>query len=498
MRLRDILAGSEGIQRLQENIDLDMEFGSVKSDSRRIEAGDIFIAIKGDKTDGHNYIAQALQRGAGAIIIEDEAFCEADTPWILVKGSRELHGIMQQNLAGRPSLEMNVIGVTGTNGKTTVTHMLAAIMEEAGKMTGLLGTIHNRIGDRILPADLTTPGSEELADMLRLMADLGTDYAIMEASSHALDQSRTAGIEFDLAIFTNLSQDHMDYHETPSAYLAAKTKLFSGIKPLGEKRRKKAVILNMDDESSATIADFCRVPVITYGLSELCHVQAKDIEFSTEGIRYLLVYGGYTHEIRMNLYGRFNVYNSLAAIAAALVEGVDTQVIRKAFEKMAPVPGRFQQVADTGNKLPFHVYIDYSHTPDGLDKCITTARELCRGRIICVFGAGGNRDRTKRPLMGEIAARLSDLCVITSDNPRDEDPLAIIADVLQGAERPGAKAETLTEPDRKKAITLAITMAQPGDIVLICGKGHEDYQIIGDTKHTFDDYVEAQKAMESL
>ena len=320
----------------------------------------------------------------------------------------------------------------------------------------------------------------------------------MEVSSHALDQARTAGIEFDLAIFTNLSQDHLDYHQSLSAYFQAKSKLFSGLEPRGGKNRKKAAVINVDDAAGAKLTDYCRVPVITYGLGGLCHLRAEQIELSPAGIRYRLLYGAETCDISMILHGRFNVYNSLAAIAAALVEGIDIELIAQALGKMEPVAGRFQQVTDPGNALPFQVFVDYSHTPDSLEKCISTARELCSGRIISVFGAGGHRDAAKRPVMGETAARLSDLAIVTSDNPRDEEPMHIIRDVLKGMGGPSAKAEVVTEPDRGKAIALAISRALPGDMILICGKGHEDYQIIGTTKHPFDDYVEAQKYMKGL
>lgn len=493
MNLKELTAGNESLIRWQEGLDWEVEIGAVKADSRSVEAGDAFAAFEGEYHDGHSFITQALQRGAVALILEKESYCKAGEPWILVRDSRELYGIMEQNLAGKPSLKMNVIGVTGTNGKTTVTNMIANIMEEDGKKTGLIGTIHNRIGKRKMGAELTTPDSAGLAGLLRQMAEEQTDYAIMEVSSHALAQSRTAGIEFDLAVFTNLSQDHLDFHLTLNEYLCAKAKLFSGLQPRGEKARKKAAIINMDDSAGAVLADYCRVPVITYGLGGSCYVRAENIELSMEGIRYRLVYGAESHAVRLKLQGRFNVYNSLAAITAALVEGVGIEVILRALANMEPVAGRFQQVADPGARLPFPFFIDYSHTPDSLENCISTARELCKGRVISVFGAGGHRDATKRPLMGEVAARLSDVAIVTSDNPRDEEPMDIIRDILKGAGGPTARAQVMTEPDRRKAIALAASLARAGDMILICGKGHEDYQIIGKTKFPFDDYAEAEK-----
>ncbi|MDR0468870.1 MAG: UDP-N-acetylmuramoyl-L-alanyl-D-glutamate--2,6-diaminopimelate ligase, partial [Peptococcaceae bacterium] len=429
MKLTDQIDGC-GAYRFREGMDLNMEIGAVKTDSRAIEAGDIFVALKGEYHDGHDFIPQALRNGATAVILEDESFCGDAVPWILVKNSREFYGVMEQNHAGKPSLKMNVIGVTGTNGKTTTTHMLAAIMEEAGKKVGLLGTIYNRVGDEALTADLTTPDSRQLAEMFRRMAETGTDYAIMEVSSHALAQSRTAGIEFDLGIFTNLTQDHLDYHGTADAYMREKAKLFSGLKPQGDKKRGKTAIVNMDDRSGAAMADYSRVPVISYGLGDLCHVRATDIELSAAGTRYRLVYGGEIREVQLKLRGRFNIYNSLAAIAAALVESIDIDTIISALEKIESVAGRFQLVVSAG--VPYQMVVDYSHTPDSLENCLSTAREICQGKVISVFGAGGHRDTSKRPVMGEIAARLSDVAILTSDNPRDEDPMEIIREVKRG------------------------------------------------------------------
>ena len=495
MKLEALTDGDTGICRWQKDVKWDGEVRTVQADSRLVEAGDVFVAIKGELNDGHLFIAQAIQRGASALILEDEAYCRDGEPWILVKDSRAAYGVMAQNRAGRPSLRMRVIGVTGTNGKTTVTHMLAGILEKAGKKTGLIGTIYNRIGERRLDTALTTPDSAGLAELFGEMAGESVGYVVMEVSSHALAQSRTAGIEFDLAIFTNLSQDHLDYHHTMGEYLGEKAKLFSGLKAEGQKKRGKAAVINMDDDAGAALIDYCSVPVITYGLGELNHLRAEEISLSGDGIRYRLVYGTETHDIQMKLHGRFNVYNSLAAIAAALVEGIDIRLIREALRDMAPAPGRFQQVNLSDGELPFRVFVDYSHTPDSLEKCLTTARELCGGRVVCVFGAGGHRDTGKRPLMGEVAARLSDVAIVTSDNPRDEDPLDIIRDIHKGMGGPSAKAEVWTEPDRAKAIALAIKHAQPEDMVLICGKGHERYQIVGQAKLPFDDAEQAQSMM---
>ncbi|MCL1848329.1 MAG: UDP-N-acetylmuramoyl-L-alanyl-D-glutamate--2,6-diaminopimelate ligase [Clostridiales bacterium] len=495
MKLKELTEGSVSICRWHSSIDWEQEIKSVKADSRAIEPGDIFVAVKGEYHDGHQYAKQALQKGAVALIVEDKGYCADGEPWILAKSSRDVYGVMAQNMAGKPSLMMNVIGVTGTNGKTTTAHMIAAILEEAGKRTSVLGTIYNRIGNQRFDAQLTTPDCGELADLFRQMAEAQTEYAVMEVSSHALDQSRVAGIEYDLAIFTNLSQDHLDYHQDLESYFGAKARLFSGLKPQGEKKRKKVAVINLDDAAGERLMDYCSTPVITYGFGALCQLRAEEASLTASGIRYRLINGAETHEIKMHLHGRFNVYNSLAAIGAALVEGVDMETIKKALAEMPPVPGRFQQVEAPGAPLPFQVFVDYSHTPDSIEKCLSSAREICTGRIISVFGAGGHRDATKRPKMGEAAARLSDIAIVTSDNPRDEEPFAIMQDILEGMDSPSAIAEILTEPDRGKAIALAISKAKQGDMVLICGKGHEDYQIIGNDRLPFDDYTEAQKHM---
>ncbi|MDR1194319.1 MAG: UDP-N-acetylmuramoyl-L-alanyl-D-glutamate--2,6-diaminopimelate ligase [Peptococcaceae bacterium] len=494
MKLKEAVNSVDGVIRWRKNLAWEAEIGRVTADSRQVGADDVFIAARGEKHDGHHYIEQALTLGAKAVILEDESHCRPAVPWILVKNSRRALGQIMHVLAGRPSLGLNVIGVTGTNGKTTVTHMIAAILAAARQKVGLLGTIHNRIGDRESGAGLTTADSPELAALFQRMVAENMDYAVMEVSSHALAQSRVAGIVFDLAVFTNLSQDHLDFHHTMEEYLSEKAKLFAELRGQGEKNRKKAAILNLDDPASDYLADYCQVPVITYGLSPLSHVRAEGVSLSPAGLDFSLVFNGQRFPIHSRLQGRFNVYNSLAAIAAALVEGVPMPVIQAALAAMPPVPGRFQRV-ESERPLPFAVFVDYSHTPDSLENCLATGRELCQGRVIAIFGAGGHRDRGKRPLMGEAAARLADICIITSDNPRDEEPLSIIRDVQAGMGGPTGRAKILTEPDRREAIGLGIALAREGDVVLICGKGHENYQIVGEEKLPFDDYTEALAAI---
>ena len=497
MKLRKLMSGVEGVLCRQAGLEYETEISTVVSDSRKAEAGSLFLCLTGEKADGHRFIGDALTKGAAAVVIEKEEYCKPGIPWILVRDSRRAAGQIFQNCQGCPSLAMGMIGVTGTNGKTTVASMIAAIFEENQKMVGLLGTVENRLGSRRLPQRLTTPDSPELAALLAEFVRGKADYTVMEVSSHALAQSRVAGVEFDLAVFTNLSRDHLDYHGTVTEYLNQKAKLFSELSPQGVKKRKKAAILNFDDPSSMYLNDHCRVPVITYGMDPLSHVRADRLRLGPEGTEFDLIYAGRSYPMHLQLYGRFNVYNALAAAAAALVEGVPIEVIRRALAAFQPVPGRFQPV-ETEKALPFHVFVDYSHTPDSLSNCIATARELCRGRVITVFGAGGHRDKGKRPLMGNAAGRLSDICIVTSDNPREEDPQRIIDEILAGMAGPQQKARVYQEPDRHKAIVQAIRFARPEDIVLICGKGHETSQIIGAEERPFDDYEEAKKALENL
>lgn len=494
MKLEQLTRNTDDIIGRRPDLDGQQEILGIVSDSRKVKEGYLFVAVKGEAADGHDYIQQALRQGASAVVIEDPAYRREDIPWLLAGSSRKVLGELLQAFLDYPSLKMRVIGVTGTNGKTTVTNMIAHILEESGKKVGLMGTIHNRIGQKVLPGSLTTPDCPELAGLFSEMAESGMDYVVMEVSSHALAQNRVAGVEFDLGVFTNLTQDHLDFHGTMEEYLAQKSRLFSGLDPMGKKSDKKMAILNRDDPVCDDLSDLCRVPFITYGLDPRSMVRAEDIRLSSQGIQYELTYLRKSFPVRMQLHGQFNVYNSLAAITVALVEGIPAETIQKALETMKPVPGRFQRVEVDA---PFSVFVDYSHTPDSLKNCIITAREFCMGRIITVFGAGGHRDRTKRPLMGGIAARLSDICIITSDNPRDERPEDIIGDIMQGVRDDAVKAAVFREPDRHQAIGMAIGMALPEDVILICGKGHEDYQIIGTEKHHFDDREEAEAFIRS-
>lgn len=487
MKLAELKLRMEGLKKWEDAINWEQFIPGIVSDSRTVREGQLYVAIAGAKVDGHNYIQEALQKGAAAVIIENDEHAVAGTPWILVQDSRRCLGLLAQAYYGDPSKKMRMIGVTGTNGKTTTTYMIAYLLEKANHKVGLAGTIHNRIGTRILPGKLTTPDALTLAHLFSEMVSEGVEYAVMEVSSHALAQERVAGVEYDVAVFTNLTQDHLDFHGDMENYLETKSKLFSELASGQQSKSGKVAILNADDKAYSYFADHCRVPVISYGFESSYHVHASKVLLSDQGTTFELHYANQSCMIEMPLHGDFNVYNALAAASVALSEGVTIEMIRDALKEMPSVPGRFEKIKE---KAPFSVFVDFAHTPDGLKQCLTTARAFCRGRLIVVFGAGGDRDHSKRPIMGEVAARFSDLAIVTSDNPRSEEPDKIIDDILEGINGEVMKKfERVTE--RQKAIERAIEVAQFDDIILICGKGHEATQVIGDRILPFDDRVVA-------
>ncbi len=468
------------------------EITDIIYDSREAKPGSLFVAVPGFKVDGHKFITDALKRGASAVLIQDEAYRSEDYPWVLVADTRKAMADLSSAFYGFPSREMNVIGVTGTNGKTTTTNLIRTILADAGEKVGLIGTIHNRIGEEIIPVHHTTPEAPDLQKLFREMLDRGVRYVVMEVSSHALDLHRVRGTEFDVAVFTNLTQDHLDFHGTMEKYLEAKGKLFSGLGVKAWKERRKFAIINQDDPQAGFLMEMSRTPVITYGVKTPADVVAEEVKVSARGVSFMLRYTDQRLPVQLNLTGVFNVYNSLAAIAVGLVEGIPIAQIISSLEKISGIPGRFETVDEGQN---FTVIVDYSHTPDSLENCLRTAREFAEGRIITVFGCGGDRDKTKRPIMGEVAARLSDLCIITSDNPRTEDPQAIIDDIVPGILKVVKAGEFLEIPDRREAIYRAIAEAQEKDIIIIAGKGHEDYQIIGKEVFPFDDRLVAREAL---
>ena len=461
----------------------------IQYDSRKVALGNLFVAIKGFQSDGHQYIRQALEQGAIAVMISDEAYCSNEYPWILLEDCRLALAQISSVFYGHPSEKLTLIGVTGTNGKTTTTNLICHIIEAQGEKTGLIGTIHNRIGDKVLEGSRTTPESLELQQMFAAMVDEGIRYAVMEVSSHALELHRVDCCDFDIAVFTNLTQDHLDYHVTMENYCRAKTILFQMLGKNGEKAGlQKTAVINMDDPWAGHFLVACNVPVVTYSMHKDASWKAEQVEVGAEGVRYSVD----GHPVQLHLTGNFNVYNSLAALAVGEALGFSLDSVIQALEQVTGIAGRFQTVKGARD---FSVIVDYAHTPDGLENVISTAQAFAKGKVITVFGCGGDRDRTKRPLMGEVAAELSDYCVVTSDNPRTEDPEQILQDILPGVEKHMEPDTYHVEVDRRKAIHYAVQMAQPGDVVLLAGKGHENYQDVNGVKHHFDDYEVAQEAI---
>lgn len=491
MLLSQLLAGMPGVGG---PLGLDRQVLGIAYDSRQVVPGFLFVAIKGFKTDGHLYVAEAVQRGAVAVVLQEEVQVPPGVARVFTKDTRKILPQLAARFYNYPARKIKVVGVTGTNGKTTTSNLVDAIFREYGLVTGLVGTIYNRIGDRVLAVEHTTPESSDLQRLLAEMVGERVQVVTMEVSSHALALHRVEACEFDLAIFTNLTQDHLDFHGNMQSYLRAKGLLFAGLDREAQKVAPKHAVVNIDDPAADAIIEMCNVPVVTYGVAGSAGVTARQVEVTAKGVSFTMIHDGGSMDLHLKLTGQFNVYNALAAAAAGIASGIPLPVIKRALEGVAGVPGRFELV-DRGQD--FAVIVDYAHTPDGLENVLNTARKITSGRLITVFGCGGDRDRTKRPVMGELAARLSDLAVVTSDNPRTEEPLAIIHDIMVGVQRVTG-AQYLVEPGRREAIGLAIKKAAAGDVVLIAGKGHEDYQIVGTQRHHFDDREEAASQLEQL
>lgn len=469
----------------------------VQSDHRQVEPGNVFVCIPGAMHDGHRFAVEAIAKGAAALIVEKEVpFVQV--PQLIVRNTRQALGWISAHAYGYPSRQLKLIGITGTNGKTTVAWLLDRIFSDAGQNTGVLGTIGTKYADVHWPAERTTQEAPQLQRTLRWMADAGVKVCAMEVSSHALDLGRVKGCFFRTAIFTNLSRDHLDYHQTMDRYLAAKGLLFSrlGNGSCEEESLRQFAVLNADDPASETLAALTAAQVVTYGFGEAADVRAERMAIHMKGTSFLLKTPAGEMDVHMKLIGKFNVLNALAATAAALLEGIPLDGIVRSLEAVSPVEGRMETV-DEGQD--FLVLVDYAHTPDGLDNALRSICEFAAGKIITVFGCGGDRDRGKRPEMGRIAAEYSDLVFVTSDNPRSEEPLAIIEDILEGVRASGFPEERcIVAEDRRDAIRRAIAEAEPGDVVLIAGKGHETEQILKDGTIAFDDRQEARDAIRGL
>jgi UDP-N-acetylmuramoyl-L-alanyl-D-glutamate--2,6-diaminopimelate ligase len=466
----------------------------VEYDSRRVKPGCVFLATRGESSDGNRFIDQAIQAGAVAIVTDSsEEKPREGVAWAVVSHGRRALARLSSNFYKHPAERIAVTGITGTNGKSTTAFLVEAILTAAGRKSALIGTIEYHVAGQVFPAPHTTPEALELARLLNSALGQGATDAVMEVSSHALAQERVYGVPFDVAVFTNLTRDHLDYHKTMDEYFAAKRVLFEGCGT----DAPRAAVTNLDDEHGAKLAEFSRkrsAVVLTYGWERGDFHSAK-AEISPRGTRFDMVTPQEKIPIFSPLIGRVNVYNILAAAAACYARGCDLSAISRGVESLTHVPGRFERV-DCGQ--PFTVVVDYAHTDDALRNLTSLAREFvtrsgAAARVITVFGCGGDRDRAKRPLMGEAAGRGSNFVVLTSDNPRSEDPRAIINDSLVGLQRTGVKYSV--EADRRKAIALAINEARPGDIVLLAGKGHEKVQVTREGSHPFDDVAVAREAL---
>ncbi len=433
----------------------------ITCDSRQVKSGFVFVCINGAKSDGHDYAEKALENGAAAIIAERDLGLEIQ---IVVPDTHAAYADLCAKWFGNPAESLKLLGVTGTNGKTSVTYMMKKILENAGYKVGLIGTIQNMIGDEIIAAHNTTPNAYELNSLFALMKAKGCTYVIMEVSSHALDQSRVYRLNFEAAMFTNLTQDHLDYHITMENYLATKKKLFGMC---------KTAIINSDDQYSCELTKGLDCKIITYSLGDSSTYSAKGVNYRPASVDYEFVSDSEIGHIKVNTGGKFTVYNSLCAAACAVEIGIPLSAAASALSELQGVKGRAEAVP-TGRD--FTVIIDYAHTPDGLKNILTTFRECKKNRLISVFGCGGDRDKTKRPIMGNIAAHFSDYAIVTSDNPRTENPTAIIEDILEGMK--GATIPVKVIENRIDAIKFAVSIAKKDDIIVLAGKGHETYQIL--------------------
>lgn len=468
MKLTDLM---RNVSVVEARAPEDMEITGVSYDSRQTQRGDLFVAVTGYETDGHRFIPMAVEKGASCILCQRKP--AENVPYILVEDSRAALARLGRNWFGDPAASMTMIGVTGTNGKTTTTYLLKDVLENClGAKVGLIGTNQNMIGDEILHTERTTPESFELQSLFRSMADAGCTHVVMEVSSHALCLQRVAGIQFEVGLFTNLSQDHLDFHETMENYCDAKALIF---------RQSRHAVYNGDDPWAKRVIHNAACPTFSYGEKE-AELTAENIRLAVDGVSFDAVCQGETVPVHVGIPGGFTVYNALGVLAAARVLGVPLPDSAGALAQSAGVKGRVEVVPVPWD---YTVLIDYAVTPDAIENVLNTVRGFAEGRVVILFGCGGDRDRGKRPKMGKIAAQLADFVVVTSDNPRTEDPDAIISEILPGLE--GTSTPYVVEADRVKAIRYAMDHAQPKDVIILAGKGHETYQIIGHEKRHLDE-----------
>jgi len=466
--------------------DTSITITGIALDSRQIIPGDIYVCIPGFSLDGHDFAESAIKAGARALVVE--RYLPLDVPQLKVEDTRKIVGYLAAELYNYPSQQLTLVGVTGTNGKTTVTHLVEEIARHGGKKTGIIGTLGTKIADKELPGQHTTPESTDIQKVLHEMVQGGVEMAVMEVSSHALDLGRVNGCEFESAIFTNLSQDHLDYHKDMDEYLKAKALLFSGMDKNGE---KQLAVINADDPACDYLKKVTPCSIVTYAIDSKADFKAKNIHLSDKGVEFEISFKEKSAKVFYRTPGKFSVYNAMAAFAWGIMSGYAEDEVIGALESIRGVPGRFESV---WGGQPFLVIVDYAHTPDGLENVLSTAREFTNGKLYTVFGCGGDRDKKKRPLMAEAASRWSDYLIVTSDNPRTEDPHSIIQDILPGIN----EVDYTVIEDRRSAINHACKTAAAGDTIVIAGKGHEDYQIIGKTKIHFDDREEVRKALRGI
>jgi len=484
------LPASERPEMVADAAALDVACSGVTHDSRRVVPGSIFVALRGMKADGLAFVPQAVDAGAAVIVSERPVSAVSRVPWVVVQNARLALALLAAEFYGHPSRQMQVVGITGTNGKTTTSYLVNAIFEAAGLRCGMMGTVTYRIGDRAFDATRTTPEAPEVQGFMRQMVDAGCGACVMEVSSHALALHRVDGIRYSAGVFTNLTRDHLDFHGDMENYFAAKRRLFEMLPP------EAPALINADDPRAAALVDASASP-ITYGINKPADVSPGALSYSLTGLQFDVRTPRGSVHVRSRLVGRPNVYNILAAVGATASLGIPLDAVELGLATLPGVPGRFELASTSEDDVT--VIIDYAHTDDALRNLLETTRSIATKRVITVFGAGGDRDRTKRPLMGMVAARLSDVVVITSDNPRSEDPLRIIEEVKRGAEPETRRrnAEVLSIPDRAEAIARAIRVAASGDVVLIAGKGHEKYQEIAGRTQPFDDVAVAREALKT-
>lgn len=473
MKLKDLLSG---VTVLDAAVDLELNIDTVCYDSRKVTPGSLFVAVSGFASDGNRFIPSSMEKGAAAVVTAKRP--EGDVPYVLVENDRLALALIGCNFYGHPARAMTLIGITGTNGKTSATFLVKAILEKTlGAKVGLIGTMENRVGERVIPAERTTPESFELQALLAQMRDAGCRYAVMEVSSHAIALERIGGIHFAVAAFTNLSEDHLDFHKTMDAYCDTKAQLFA---------RCDRAVINGDDPYAPRISAKAACPVLMTSCASQGELRAKNLELHSDSVTFDAVCGPEEAAVRVPIPGRFTVYNALTALGIAHQLGVSLQAAAGALADVKGIRGRVEVVPTPGK--PYTVLIDYAHTPDGLENVLRSVRDFCKGRLITVFGCGGDRDPMKRPIMGRIGVTLSDFAVITSDNPRNEEPMSIIADILAGI-REDMGAYTVIE-DRRKAIQYAMDKAEKNDIIILAGKGHETYQQIRGVNYHLDEREE--------